>query len=99
MPAKPITAPKSTGGNTDIGPIMEMVQQLQFAMTNKADLSLIDELRGKIDDKPNRNEIVARNEMMKLFDQYEKTINDNTRRVAELENKLRLVDKELQELF
>jgi len=82
----------SSGDNSQM---MELLQQLQFAISNKLDSSRFDDIMQKLDGKANKTDIVPRNEIKDKFERFEKMINDNSRRILDSENKIRTLENEI----
>lgn len=60
---------------------------------------MLDQLRQQVEGKADKGHFVLKAELDALKMDHNKMIGDNSRRVTELENKLRTVENEIQELY
>jgi chromosome segregation ATPase len=65
------TAPVASSGGDTSG-LMEMIRQLQFAIQNKVEQSLFDQVKKDVDGKANKADVVLREEMTSITDRHEK---------------------------
>lgn len=53
-----------------------------------------DQMQIDLAQKANKNEVMSKQEITDQYDRQQKVINDNSRRIIEIENKMRTVENE-----
>jgi hypothetical protein len=55
-------------------------------------------IRQSVETKANKDDTLLKSDLNKFEERYEKIITDNTRRIIEMENKVKTAENEVQEL-
>ena len=78
-------------GDIDTNAVLAMIKKLQFELQQKADSKDIDHLKVLLDGKADKKDIIRE------MDRMDKNINDLKRLVLSLEEKVKLIERELQQ--
>ena len=89
MPAAVVDEPK---GDIDTNAVLAMIKKLQFELQQKVDAKDLEHLKLLVDSKADKNDV------MKEMDRMDKNINDLKRLVLSLEEKVKLIERELKQV-